>query len=389
MNEDDTGFSREDFASLLKHLEIPKSFIWSTNIGGWNHFIPSIRSLERTKYERLGFALSNRLSRDNTFPTLLSWSPQSCITSGLLFYRKGPFTQQFLSQIRRLGIQARLPMSLFLPLLATQISNTARDLAYGVDSLASADQSIGFTGAHVPELDHLPGDYVSLHQRLVQAMILLDRPNHILLDAITNDVASLFKELPLWTLWPTDPQLDIDMAELEVQLTMLRQTAHRLRDDSGFWMRRVDLHMKVQRDSITSQSIAVDSKKLAEASTRDSSSMKAIAVLTMAFLPSTAVATIFSMGPFWSNDSDSVFSVSRDFWLYWAIALPLTTVVLVVWQTWLWLYRRRQSRILKDIEDEPGKEPQAHRHVASSGPTHIAPHRHEALTMRRRINPQQ
>lgn len=43
-------------------------------------------------------------------------------------------------------------------------------------------------------------------------------------------------------------------------------------------------------DVNSSQSIALDSKKLAEASTRDSSSMKAIAVLTMVFLPSTAVA---------------------------------------------------------------------------------------------------
>lgn len=45
-----------------------------------------------------------------------------------------------------------------------------------------------------------------------------------------------------------------------------------------------------QEDSITSRAIALDSKKLAEASIRDSSSMKAIAVLTMVFLPSTAVA---------------------------------------------------------------------------------------------------
>lgn len=45
-----------------------------------------------------------------------------------------------------------------------------------------------------------------------------------------------------------------------------------------------------QEDSKLSQSIAMDSKKLSEASTRDSSSMKAIAVVTMVFLPSTAVA---------------------------------------------------------------------------------------------------
>ena len=45
-----------------------------------------------------------------------------------------------------------------------------------------------------------------------------------------------------------------------------------------------------QKDSNVQQSIALDSKRLAEASIRDSSSMKAISVLTMVFLPSTAIA---------------------------------------------------------------------------------------------------
>ncbi|KAI4171626.1 MAG: hypothetical protein LQ343_004104 [Gyalolechia ehrenbergii] len=112
-----------------------------------------------------------------------------------------------------------------------------------------------------------------------------------------------------------------------------------------------------QEDSITSRAIALDSKKLAEASIRDSSSMKAIAVLTMVFLPSTAVATIFSMGPFWTNEPGSVLSVSSEFWLYWAVALPLTTVVMVIWQTWLWIYRKRQMRRLKDIEEAAAPAP--------------------------------
>ncbi|KAI4223130.1 MAG: hypothetical protein L6R40_008530 [Gallowayella cf. fulva] len=122
-------------------------------------------------------------------------------------------------------------------------------------------------------------------------------------------------------------------------------------------------------DVNSSQSIALDSKKLAEASTRDSSSMKAIAVLTMVFLPSTAVATIFSMGPFWSNEPGSIFSVSSDFWLYWAVTVPLTTIVMVVWQTWLWFNGKRLSRRLKDIEDEAGKGTFGQSSATTSNPT--------------------
>lgn len=63
------------------------------------------------------------------------------------------------------------------------------------------------------------------------------------------------------------------------------------------------------------------------------------------------------MGPFWTNEPGSVLSVSSEFWLYWAVALPLTTVVMVIWQTWLWIYRKRQMRRLKDIEEAAAPAP--------------------------------
>jgi hypothetical protein len=48
-----------------------------------------------------------------------------------------------------------------------------------------------------------------------------------------------------------------------------------------------------QRDSRISQTISEQSTKIAVASKRDSSAMKAIAVLTMLFLPGTAIAVRF------------------------------------------------------------------------------------------------
>lgn len=62
------------------------------------------------------------------------------------------------------------------------------------------------------------------------------------------------------------------------------------------------------------------------------------------------------MGPFWTENPGSIFSVSPDFWLYWAVTIPTTTIVIVIWQTWLWIYRRRQIRRLKDIEESADDE---------------------------------
>ena len=80
-----------------------------------------------------------------------------------------------------------------------------------------------------------------------------------------------------------------------------------------------------QREADTSLAIARDTKN-------DSSSMKAIAALTMVFLPATAVTSFFGMSFF--NGAGGKLVVSSDWWVFVAVSLPLTVATLVVW--WLW-----------------------------------------------------
>ncbi|KAH9210510.1 hypothetical protein DL95DRAFT_343006, partial [Leptodontidium sp. 2 PMI_412] len=62
--------------------------------------------------------------------------------------------------------------------------------------------------------------------------------------------------------------------------------------------------------------------------------MKAIAVLTMAFLPGTFVAVPFFAMPLfdWQAPADSV--LSSRLWVYWAVTIPATLVVLIAWRIW-------------------------------------------------------
>lgn len=62
--------------------------------------------------------------------------------------------------------------------------------------------------------------------------------------------------------------------------------------------------------------------------------MKAIAVLTMFFLPATFVAAFFAMPLFdWSAAQGSDV-VSSRFWIYWVVTVPGTLVVLGLWRAW-------------------------------------------------------
>lgn len=115
--------------------------------------------------------------------------------------------------------------------------------------------------------------------------------------------------------------------------------------------------------------------RMAVASTRDSASMKALAVITALFLPGEFIGTLFGMSMFdWlaPNDDDEEQPtqvttgtgitagkddepddiLSKQFWVYWAIAIPLTLFIIFVWRAW-WVtqdryFRRHLSRELSE-----------------------------------------
>ncbi|TVY43824.1 hypothetical protein LOCC1_G004859 [Lachnellula occidentalis] len=91
-----------------------------------------------------------------------------------------------------------------------------------------------------------------------------------------------------------------------------------------------------QKEAIVNSKIAYTSAMIATESKKDSSAMKAIAVLTMIFLPGTFIATIFAMPLFnWDNNAHPLFN--DNFKYYWAIAIPLTLFVLFLWGLSVWL----------------------------------------------------
>ena len=113
----------------------------------------------------------------------------------------------------------------------------------------------------------------------------------------------------------------------------------------------MQLNNLINRDEIKlSHELAKDSKLIALASKRDSTSMKTLAAVTVVFLPGTFVATLFSMNMFdWRADDDSV--VASRFWIYWIITIPLTLMTVCMWYIWVnkraALARKQDSEAIK------------------------------------------
>ncbi|KAI0423601.1 hypothetical protein F5Y09DRAFT_207430 [Xylaria sp. FL1042] len=80
----------------------------------------------------------------------------------------------------------------------------------------------------------------------------------------------------------------------------------------------------------SSHELAEHSAYLAERAKQDSSAMKTITVITMAFLPGTFFATLFALPTLdWKGKT----IVTDDFWVYWAFTLPTTALIFLLWLT--------------------------------------------------------
>lgn len=85
-------------------------------------------------------------------------------------------------------------------------------------------------------------------------------------------------------------------------------------------------NLVTQQDSETNTSIA-------RATRDDSSAMKIIAALTMVFLPATAVSGFFGMAFF--DNQNGVVVMAHDWWLFIATTIPITIILVAIWQIWL------------------------------------------------------
>lgn len=117
-------------------------------------------------------------------------------------------------------------------------------------------------------------------------------------------------------------------------------------------------HLITQQETRLSISVAQDSRTLASATRHDSTAMKTLAAVTVFFLPGTFVAAFFSMPLFrWDERTLSPHSaLSRQFWVYWAVTVPLTVITVTLWFAWMHLqmklHRARDAKGREELDLE-------------------------------------
>ncbi|MCJ1246450.1 hypothetical protein MMC30_003657 [Trapelia coarctata] len=285
----------------------------------------------------------------NLFMTIaLSYDPCTRITSGFIGGEvdssgQGPITK-LLSQLRKVFACAIQPM--LLPVIAYSIwcdrlRIHVRDAAMDIHKI---QKKTGLMDAYMKNSTQIAiakassGEYNSIHEELVQAHASLTND----LSRFVEDLGlrckqglDLFYQSALENPLNTDDQINTSEAALRSYLDHWQLTANVALQQRDQQLARANRQLQVLYNP-TQQRVAEEQRLVAQETKRDSNAMKSIALLTMIFLPSTALATIFSMSSFFTLDTESSrLLVSSDFWIFWAIAIPLTALVIIIWTLWI------------------------------------------------------
>ncbi|KAK4903463.1 hypothetical protein LTR27_000394 [Elasticomyces elasticus] len=216
------------------------------------------------------------------------------------------------------------------------------------------------------------GDYKLLN-RLNLEHIRLQRRSDFELELAANLVKYIDEYHRMWSaLWEGGTSYIEDMREkIEQQMRYSEQVQR----DLDLLPRRIKNQSKtisnfiIQRDNKLNISLAESNRKIAEESRRDnllnlemaaataqvaeqtrqdSAAMKTIAVLTLTFLPGTAIASFFSMTMFQWPFRDDKQIASPYIYVYFVVTIPVT---LLVYAFWLWWFKYSQRHYKKSHDE--------------------------------------
>ncbi|KAI8710926.1 hypothetical protein NCS52_01521400 [Fusarium sp. LHS14.1] len=263
--------------------------------------------------------------------------------------------EHLLTRLQTLSSIAWHPLLVPLILMEKRVEGTAENLAFMRDSLYAIEKRTGTHKNYQGKEHHERLDYYAYgskvwEQRNVQDMEFETAPGKltsIVSDCAMFEAKSLINDSLLgWLL-----ELNIALCEpgtkgellalsagsIQMKISAMRTWCNNNRVRSTYLAKRAEAQMQASLNLMAQRDNALNLKST-EAALRDSSDMRAIAWVTLAFLPATFMATFFSTSFF--NFEQEGRHVSDWLWLYCVIAVSLTICVLAGWALWI----RREAK---------------------------------------------
>ncbi|ESZ98006.1 hypothetical protein SBOR_1619 [Sclerotinia borealis F-4128] len=359
------SFSSAAYISMVKTMNLPYRSIES----GSAVEIVNRKSDVRKKGLTRGWELT------------LSHDVNHAITTG---YAKGTESSDMVESIQHLKaciLQIGHPMLLPAIIFSHDISfktdlkqRDARDwlrrLEHAVSMRSEIEEKEGYVREGVIDLDAINRDLVECHsqvlwkrpkaylqilQQLEKAMKMLDErlPEERKDETMRALQASMLARFDFYRvkLQAIESYAFTTLQRLDIQRSAVRSPISLI--PAKLTKKNQLYNIIAQKESKLNFQMAKEQRQLAHAAKRDSSTMKTISLLSAIFFPGVYLASVFSM-TFFNFQNDGTPAVSKSFWLYWAVTIPCTMIIVGWWYVWEKKRERRYS--LEDIDLERGSD---------------------------------
>ncbi|TVY88557.1 hypothetical protein LAWI1_G005732 [Lachnellula willkommii] len=291
---------------------------------------------------------------------MLSHDVQAGLTTG---FSKGTPSSDIVECIKHLkacSLQIGHPMLLPIIIFSHDVSfktdikqRDARDwlrrLEHAVSMRSEIEEREGYVKEGVVDLDAVNRDLVECHSQ-----VLWKRPKaYIQILRAQEETMARF-----WEGCGEERRAEAGMRKLQAsmlaRLDFYRVKLQGIESYAYTTLQRLDIQRSAlyniiaQKESKLNFQMAGEQRKLAHASKRDSAAMKTISLLGAIFFPGAYLASVFSMTFF--NFQDPGPAVDNRFWIYWAITIPVTGIIVGVWYVWEKKRERRYENEDQDLE---------------------------------------
>ncbi|KAJ4198135.1 hypothetical protein NW755_000823 [Fusarium falciforme] len=357
------------YASMVREMRLPFRGIETTSVVG-PFFWCAYDQDDDDPHLQIIHRKSDVLKKGKTrgWEMLLSYSFKTGITTGFIKGTPSSEVEKTLVHLQACAAEVGHPMLLPIIILSYDLSpendNKQRKARHWLRRLENAvslrneveEQEQYFQDGLI-DVDGLNRDLVECHGN-----VMWKRPQAYM--ALAKEMEKAMESFRY--LWNTTASEDICEAErkqrkeldklhrsmvarldfYKVKLTGLENYIHTTLERLKV-QREALYNIMSQREARLNLEIAGEQRRIAHASKRDSTAMKTLSLMGALFLPGTYLASVFSMTFFdFGRDADPV--VSIQLWVYFAITVPVTALIV---GCWMYLDRRRREQHKKDDAD--------------------------------------
>ncbi|RDW71138.1 hypothetical protein BP6252_07701 [Coleophoma cylindrospora] len=355
----------EQYKRMVETMNLPYRMIEGTSVVG-PFFWSAYDQDEEDPHLQIIFRKSDVRKKGYTrgWELALSTSVNTGLTTG--FFKGTPSSDvvECLRHLKECGKQIQHPLLLPVIIFSHDVSfktdikqRDARDwlrrLEHAVSMRSEIQEREGYVNKDgVVDLDAVNRDLVECHSQ-----VLWKRPKAYLqlCTSIENAMIRYYERLPEER---RDKETKKLHSSMQSRMDFYRVKLQGIESYAYTTLQRLDIQRSAlyniiaQKESKLNFKMAGEQRKLAHASKRDSAAMKTISLLGAIFFPGAYLASVFSMTFF--NFQDGGPGVSESFWIYWAVTIPVTMVIVFIW--WIW-ERQREARYNKEDTDlEKGSE---------------------------------